>query len=227
MSFKATIYVIILVECTLIADSRYCFWSKQTLDVVDSCPKTRYEVTKRATLKNCTALASIQNCSAPDIFKYHCVMNEFQNAFVEVCAPSFHIFGFCTEYNTYGAVIQPHYRLKCSNVDPPCVDRYISTDAYLYTGCYDIVKNHILEKTTRVQSQVYNLNNMSKSLEENKILQPNEDKVYLIRIGVISVAVFAIVIFGAICLLLGRYTRTSLVDKSKQYAKCKPDTACP
>lgn len=39
--------------------------------------------------------------------------------------------GFCTEYNTYGAVIQPHYRLKCSNVDPPCAARYISTDAYL------------------------------------------------------------------------------------------------
>lgn len=49
-----------------------------------------------------------------------------------LCIIIFIIFtGFCTEYNTYGAVIQPHYRLKCSNVDPPCVDRYISTDAYL------------------------------------------------------------------------------------------------
>lgn len=141
-------------------------------------------------------------------------MDEFQKAFGDVCGPLLHIFGFCTEYNTYRAVIQPHYHLKCSNVDPPCVERYISTDAYLYTGCYDIVKNHIFEKPTRVKSQVYNLNNMSKSLEENKILEPNEDKAYVIRIGVL---VLVIVIFGAICLLLGCYTRPSLMDKSKQY----------
>lgn len=45
----------------------------------------------------------------------------------------FHIYvaGFCTEYNVYGAVIQPHYHLKCDIVDPPCANRYISTDAYL------------------------------------------------------------------------------------------------
>lgn len=223
MGYKATITVsfIIWAECTIISDSRYCVWSNHTLDVVNSCPKTRSEVAKRATLKNCTSLAAIQNCSAPDIFKYHCVMNEFQNAFVEVCAPSFYIFGFCTEYNTYGAVIQPHYRLKCSNVDPPCADRYISTDAYLYTGCYDIVKNRIFEKSTKVLSQLYNLNSTSTSLEKNKSLEPN-DSAHVIRIGVISVVVIAVVIIVGTCLFVRHCTRTSFRNHSQQYATCKP-----
>lgn len=226
MGYKATITVsfIIWAECTIISDSRYCVWSNHTLDVVNSCPKTRSEVAKRATLKNCTSLAAIQNCSAPDIFKYHCVMNEFQNAFVEVCAPSFYIFGFCTEYNTYGAVIQPHYRLKCSNVDPPCAARYISTDAYLYTGCYDLVKNHIFEKSTKVLSQLYNLNNTSKSLEKNK--RPN-DSAYVIRIGVISVVSIAVVIFVGTCLFVRLYARTSSRGLSQKYEKCEPEATCP
>lgn len=39
--------------------------------------------------------------------------------------------GYCTEYNTGGAVVQPHYELKCSDVNPPCKTSYNSTDAYL------------------------------------------------------------------------------------------------
>lgn len=38
---------------------------------------------------------------------------------------------YCAEYNTGGAVVQPHYELKCSNVIPPCKTSYNSTDAYL------------------------------------------------------------------------------------------------
>lgn len=39
--------------------------------------------------------------------------------------------GHCAEYNTGGAVVQPHYELKCSDVIPPCKTSYNSTDAYL------------------------------------------------------------------------------------------------
>lgn len=40
------------------------------------------------------------------------------------------IVGFCTEYNTYGMVIQASHHSKCNEVDPPCPSRYLSTDAY-------------------------------------------------------------------------------------------------
>lgn len=42
---------------------------------------------------------------------------------------------------------------------------------FLDTGCYDLVKNHIFEKSTKVPSQLDNLNNTSKSLEKNKRLE--------------------------------------------------------
>lgn len=40
------------------------------------------------------------------------------------------IVGFCTEYNTYGMVIQESHHSTCNKVDPPCPSRYLSTDAY-------------------------------------------------------------------------------------------------
>lgn len=119
------------VHLSQIVDSRYCSWSKQTADRVTSCPKTMVEKAEREQHKNCSSLAFIQNCTDAINFRYHCVINEFENALIEVCAPEYYIHGFCTEYNVYGAVIQPHYHLKCDTVDPPCANRYISTDAYL------------------------------------------------------------------------------------------------
>lgn len=75
-------------------DSKFCYWSKATAAIVKSCPKTRLDVEKRAKLKNCQALALTQNCTTePRKFKYHCVMNEYENAFVEVCATEYYIHG--------------------------------------------------------------------------------------------------------------------------------------
>lgn len=48
---------------------------------------------ERAKKKNCEALAQIQNCTEPQKFKYHCVINERGNAIVEVCAEAYHIHG--------------------------------------------------------------------------------------------------------------------------------------
>lgn len=75
-------------------DSKFCYWSKATAAIVKPCPKTRLDVEKRAKLKNCQALALTQNCTTePRKFKYHCVMNEYENAFVEVCATEYYIHG--------------------------------------------------------------------------------------------------------------------------------------
>lgn len=47
----------------------------------------------RAKIKNCEAMAGIQNCTTAEKFKYHCVMNELETKFVEVCAPEYYIHG--------------------------------------------------------------------------------------------------------------------------------------
>lgn len=107
-----------------------CPWSRYTSEKVASCPENQNEVEVRAKKKNCESINHKQNCTSPENIKYHCVINELENAFIEVCAPEYRIHGYCTEYNEVGAVIQAHHNLKCENVKPPCFSSYISTEAY-------------------------------------------------------------------------------------------------
>lgn len=138
---------------------RNCPWSQQSVQTTDSCPKDKSEMEERAKKKNCEALARIQNCTEPQKFKYHCVINELGNAIVEVCAEAYYIHGYCPEYNTYGAVVQAHFNLKCSEVQPPCPDRYLSTESYHYSSCIEAMK-----KQTNSKSMVYErLNSYNKS----------------------------------------------------------------
>lgn len=118
--------------------TRKCPWSTKTVKYVESCPENRSGMENRAKIKNCKLVP--QNCTEPNKFKYHCVINEMGDKFVEVCAEEYFVHDFCTEYNSYGETIQEHYTLKCSDVKPPCPNRYLSTAAYLYNGCYDVVK---------------------------------------------------------------------------------------
>lgn len=118
--------------------TRKCPWSTKTVKYVESCPENRSGMEKRAKIKNCKLVP--QNCTEPNKFKYHCVINEMGDKFVEVCAEEYFIHDFCAEYNSYGETIQEHFNLKCLDVKPPCPDRYLSTAAYLYNGCYDVVK---------------------------------------------------------------------------------------
>lgn len=72
---------------------RSCLWSKQTVDKVDSCPMNKSAVEQRIREKNCDAYAKLQNCTNPLKFLYHCVINEYNNAIIEVCAPVYIING--------------------------------------------------------------------------------------------------------------------------------------
>lgn len=40
-------------------------------------------------MKTCESVALIQNCSNASKFQYHCLINEAENAFFEVCVPSY------------------------------------------------------------------------------------------------------------------------------------------
>lgn len=73
--------------------SRFCQWSKESAQPVSFCPKNKSMMEVRAKNKNCEAMADIQNCTFSEKFKYHCVMNELETEFVEVCAPEYYIHG--------------------------------------------------------------------------------------------------------------------------------------
>lgn len=81
---------------------------------------------------------------------YHCVINAFRNATLEVCAPRKIIFGYCTEYNVAGGVIQRHASVKCNSTFPKCDKSYNSTEAYKYLDCYELVNKKQVLKTTTV-----------------------------------------------------------------------------
>lgn len=127
-----------------------CPWSRYTSQRVASCPESRKEMEVRAKKKNCGSIAHEQNCTMPEKIKYHCIMNELENAFLEVCAPEYRIHGYCTEYNEIGNVIQAHHNLKCENMKPPCDSSYLSTEAYRFKGCYDVVRKNIETSSTKL-----------------------------------------------------------------------------
>ncbi|XP_052691865.1 uncharacterized protein LOC128169854 [Crassostrea angulata] len=76
------------------------------------------------------------------LFQYHCLMNSWMNATVEVCALNRSILGYCAEFNTDGALIQENYNADCRKYDPPCPKIYNSAEAYKYQSCYESVHNH-------------------------------------------------------------------------------------
>lgn len=70
-----------------------CSSSSQTLQRVTLCPENKDEMEVRSKKKNCESIAHEQNCTKPEKFKYHCVMNALENALIEVCAPEYRIHG--------------------------------------------------------------------------------------------------------------------------------------
>lgn len=76
-----------------------CPWSRYTSQKVASCPESQNEMEVRANEKNCESIAHKQNCTTSEKIKYHCVMNELENAFIEVCAPEYRIHGMFSCYS--------------------------------------------------------------------------------------------------------------------------------
>lgn len=123
--------------CT--SQNRYCQEAVDSVTIVGSCPTTKAEWDAAARRKNCSKIASTQQCSAVDQFVYHCVINGYSNVTVEVCAPSRIVFGHCVEFNVGGGVIQDQRSAKCDDTFPKCDNIYDSVDAYKYPDCYKLV----------------------------------------------------------------------------------------
>lgn len=79
--------------------SKYCAESLNTMRNVDSCPSSEQEARNAAEKMNCEAISHNQNCTDPDKFKYHCVIDELEKSILEVCAPEYYILGMTTLVN--------------------------------------------------------------------------------------------------------------------------------
>lgn len=77
----------------------YCQEAVDSAEIVALCPTSKKEWDKAAIKKNCSRIASLQNCTSVDQFKYHCVIDGFRKETLELCAPQKIIFGrfFFTE----------------------------------------------------------------------------------------------------------------------------------
>lgn len=78
---------------TQLSNGRSCIWSTQTFEKVKSCPESISEWERRKEIKNCSLLAQTQNCTDASKFEYHCVINENEDALIEVCAAAKFIIG--------------------------------------------------------------------------------------------------------------------------------------
>ncbi|XP_062608268.1 uncharacterized protein LOC134270109 [Saccostrea cucullata] len=117
-----------------------CPESLSTVVRVARCPRNKAEWENQAKKKDCSKVS--QSCVKPAEFLYHCLINEYMNMTIEVCAPSVPILGQkCAEFNTVGAIIQDNVHTKCDDSDPPCPFRYNSTDVYKYQRCYSYINS--------------------------------------------------------------------------------------
>lgn len=89
----ANIYITSLRQL-LTSQNRYCQEAVNSVESVTSCPTSKTEWDIAALRKNCSRIASRQNCiNVTEKFQYHCVINGLRNKLVEVCAPTRIIFG--------------------------------------------------------------------------------------------------------------------------------------
>ncbi|XP_062574619.1 uncharacterized protein LOC134236447 [Saccostrea cucullata] len=130
---KAVIILILVLNNLIGSLASSCEKSIPTVAYVKTCPRTEAEWNAEAERKQCHVVK--QNCTPQNNFQYHCLINAFANATVEVCAPARNIIGHCAEYNYGRQGIQDHQQIKCET----CPSSYLSTEAYKYQECYKLV----------------------------------------------------------------------------------------
>ncbi|XP_062598020.1 uncharacterized protein LOC134259455 [Saccostrea cucullata] len=125
------VVIAMLVETKSIRVKRWikCASSLSSMTIVPSCPYDENTYIKRARLKNCSAVKACwdERCV------YHCALNPWGNATIEVCAPETHLTGsYCIQYNPGVGRIFKLYSRPCKE----CPFNYNSTTSYKYQSCY-------------------------------------------------------------------------------------------
>lgn len=141
MDIYTYLTVALLLEQGCITALKYCPEAVASVKYVPVCPTSKKELDIAAKRKNCDELATGQNCSSIVEFVYHCTINSYRNATLEVCAPKRRILGHCSEFNIVGGVIQDQHSAPCNKIFPKCDGHYMSSDAYKYDDCYKLAQS--------------------------------------------------------------------------------------
>lgn len=165
----------------------YCEEAVKSVKNVTSCPTSKTEWDIAAFRKNCSGIASRQNCvMANEKFQYHCVINGLRNELVEVCAPTRIIFGHCVEFNGRGGIIQDQRSARCNQTFPKCDNIYQSSDAFKYPDCYKLVSISKDRSSTKKEQPTI----IKTTTHEPSLLEP-----FVIIIAVLSlvgISIFAV-----------------------------------
>lgn len=182
-SFIQTIIYITFIIIQFADCSFICPLSTPTIRYVTSCPHNKTEWEKAVQRKNCESMAPHQNCSEPNNFQYHCLINHLRNATLEVCAPIYYLQGYCAYYNTNNKEIMENYDQGFECLKFPAVERcparYPSSEAYKYIRCY-APKNP--EPTT----------SLPLASSANKAPESSSEVVYIVFVTLLSVGLVAV-----------------------------------
>ncbi|XP_056015862.1 uncharacterized protein LOC125674591 isoform X2 [Ostrea edulis] len=143
---RGTVFAIVACASFLLQikwlEGKQCTASIPTLNNVAQCPNTAEAWLNAASRKRCDAIAETQTCvSDPAKFVYHCLVNQWLNGTVEVCAPNWILTGYCGYYDTVIGKIVNDVKKDCTLFNEPCPTRYNSSEAYKYQECYRVTKN--------------------------------------------------------------------------------------
>lgn len=145
----------IIIHLKEVSTFTQCEYSLLKVNYVRDCPTDVVSWNEAAERMDCQSIK--QNCSNSSglnsqryVFQYHCVVNGWLNSTLEVCAFNRTILGFCTEFNTKGAMIQDNYAADCTSHDPPCPESYNSAEAYKYPTCYKLARQNAASSTARL-----------------------------------------------------------------------------
>lgn len=72
--------------CIHVSADENCPEIVKSVKEVESCPTTKEENDRAASLKNCGKITLGKNCNFTRVY-YHCVINGYRNKTLEVCAP--------------------------------------------------------------------------------------------------------------------------------------------
>nr|XP_022289626.1 uncharacterized protein LOC111101429 [Crassostrea virginica] len=110
--------------------------------MVTECPSTAELWALAEKQSNCSEIDHSCTERPP---RYHCVIHENQQVFVEGCFREWNSQGFCLQYNPARDRLQSDYSRKCAEMIPPCPTVFVSTEIYKYPQC------NILPATTPKQ----------------------------------------------------------------------------
>ncbi|XP_062587060.1 uncharacterized protein LOC134248681 isoform X2 [Saccostrea cucullata] len=205
-SLAAFVLILLKLEITK-ANTDSCSASKSTVQSVENCPSSEQEWIEASRRKNCSAFAT--QCSEPDKFVYHCVINPYLNETLEVCVyKKTIVFGYCTEYSYSANRIQQSLGTLCSGfTQNPCPTGYPSDEAYKYPGCYQLTKKSTTENPTTVKPSIVVSETGSVLTGSAEDTEDGGDNCYVI--GIVFAAVLVVLAFaaGGGFLLYRRYTQ--------------------